>query len=80
MDSNSSASSLILPHLPKNSQARFQTFVSILVYVAYALTGSGYAAFTRLYDVSFLTLGFVLIRLLTCARPVSIFIKVTGLQ
>lgn len=38
-----SASSPILPHLPKNIQARFQTFVSLLVSTAYVLKGSGYA-------------------------------------
>lgn len=37
--------SLILPHLPKNTSAQFQAFVSLAIYAAHALIGSGYAVF-----------------------------------
>lgn len=71
--------SLILRHLPKNTQAQFQTFVSLPIYAAYALIGSGYAVIhlNKLLFFPF-TLGFVLISVITCARPVLLFTTVTG--
>lgn len=71
--------SLTLLHLPENTSAQFQTFASLLIYAAHALIGSRYAVI-HLKNITFfpLTLGFVLISILTCARSVLIFITVTG--
>lgn len=68
MDFKLSASNLILPCLPRNTQARFQAFVSLLACDAYVLTGSGYSyspEYTNPLPFP-LTLGFVLLSAHLC--------------